>query len=243
MKMKLYLCTDNTAFIQKIRLQLDTIRDKIPLPIDVCQYTDAGKMLDALRLPEEHCDVLIADIDMPSLSGMQLAQIVHKEGLDVLLIFLSSHPQYIYDSSEYVPFCYIRKEYMGLELLPALTAACSIVKEKTDISIVVRTKEEIIHLVTKDILCFKTENRKCIIYTIQNRQYETRYKIKYLYEKIAAKDNNFLKVHSGCVVNLRFVKAVTKTDLILEGDISLPFSRRKKKEITEAITKYWESVM
>lgn len=240
--MNLYICADDTALLQKIQIYLDTIRDKIPLPIEIRQYTDAENMLDSLRIPEEVCDVLIVDIDMPFLTGMQPRRFIHDVGLDILLIPLSSRPQYIYDSSECVPFCYIRKEYMEMELLPALTAAGSIVKKKIHISITVRTKGETIRLATKDILCFKTENRKCIIYTIQNRRYETRYRIKSLYETISAKDKSFLKVHSGCAVNLRFVRSVTQTDLLLEGGISLPFSRRRKKEITEAVMKYWEAV-
>ena len=206
---------------------------------DVMPYCTSDGVLKRLRNSEENSDILITDIDMPGMSGMELARVIRDENLDVVLIFMTSHGEYVYDSFEYAPFRYIRKEFMKMELLPALSAACEKVIANRSISLVIKTQDGLITMKTRDILYIEMQNRKCCIYTIQNKIYETRKGIKEIWDSMKEKDSAFVWIHRGCIVNKRHIRSITKTDVVVELDKKLPISRRKRQEIEDVMMDYW----
>lgn len=45
---------------------------------------------------------------MPGISGLEIAKKLREENSDIILIFVSAHEQYVFESIEYSPFRYIR---------------------------------------------------------------------------------------------------------------------------------------
>lgn len=135
------LCDDEEETLSRIRKYLDSVRSEMKHPIAITEYSSAESVLKRLRCPDEISDILITDIDMPELSGMEMARVIREERLNVLLIFMTAHAEYVFQSFEYAPFRYIRKEFMEKELLPALQAACDRIDADQEISLSM-TEEE-----------------------------------------------------------------------------------------------------
>lgn len=237
------LCDDEEKTLNRIRKYIDSIRPQIKYPINIVGYTSAVDVLKRLRDSEERSDILITDIDMPILSGMEMARTIQDESMDVILIFMTAYTEYVFMSFEYSPFRYIRKEFMETELLPALQTACEKVIANRDVSLWVKTQDGMSVIRTKDILYYELENRKCIIYTIQNKQYKTWKKIKELRSEMGENDESFLQVYRGCVVNKRYVKTIKNDMIILENGTQIPISRRKKQEISDVMMNYWGGIL
>lgn len=237
------LCDDEEETLDRIREYIHSIRSQIKYPIDITEYTCAESVLKRLHSSDGVSDILIADIDMPDVSGMEMARVIRDEQLDVVLIFMTAHAEYVFQSFEYAPFRYIRKEFMEIELLPALQAACEKVNASRDISLSIKTQNGILAVRTQDILYYELENRKCIIYTVQNGQYETWKKISELREEMGEMDNFFLQIYRGCMVNKHYVKTIKKDMIILENGKELPVSRRKKQEIADIMMEYWGGIV
>lgn len=237
------LCDDDDKTLNRIKRYIDSVRLQIKYPIDVTNYTSAADVLKRLRSSEESSDILITDIDMPVLSGMEMARIIRDESLDVILIFMTAHAEYVFHSFEYYPFRYIRKEFMETELLPALQTACDKVNANRDISLSIKTRDGVVAIRTGDILYYELENRKCIIYMIQNKKYETWKKISELRNEMGKNDESFLQVYRGCMVNKRYVRTIKSEMLVLENGIEIPISRRKKQEISDIMMEYWGGII
>ena len=237
------LCDDEEKTLDRIRKYIYSIRSQMKYPIDITEYTSAASVLKRLHSSDDVSDILITDIDMPDVSGMEMARAIRDEQLDVVLIFMTAHAEYVFQSFEYAPFRYIRKEFMEIELLPALQAACEKVNASRDILLSIKTQDGILAVRTQDILYYELENRKCIIYTVQNKQYKTWKKISELREEMGEMDNSFLQVYRGCMVNKHYVKTIKKDTIILEDGTELPISRRKKQEISDAMMNYWSGVL
>ncbi len=237
------LCDDNETTLDKIKKYIISISYDLRYEIDIETYTNAEGVLKRMHSTAESSDILITDIDMPCLSGMEMVQILRDEGLDVILIFMTAYEKYVFKSFEYSPFRYIRKEYMETELLPALQAACEKVNANRGISIPVKTQDGIQVLRTQDILYYELENRKCIIYTIQNKQYKTWKKISEFREEMGEMDSFFLQIYRGCMVNKYYVKAVKKDVIVLEDGTELPISKRRRHEITDIMMEYWGKII
>lgn len=237
------LCDDEENALDKIKEYIHSIRSQIKYSLNVTKYTSAESVLKRLRNSDAASDILITDIDMPDVSGMEMARVIREEKLHVVLIFMTAHVEYVFQSFEYAPFRYIRKEFMEIELLPALQAACEKAKACRTASLLIKTQDGLLAVKTRDILYYELENRKCIIYTIQNKQYETWKKISELREEMGEMDNSFLQIYRGCMVNKYYVKTIKKDRLVLDDETELPISRRKKQEISDAMMEYWGEIV
>ena len=58
--------------------------------------------MDLIYNDKEDFDILFLDIDMPDISGLEVAKKLREKGSDIILIFISAHEQYVFDSIESV---------------------------------------------------------------------------------------------------------------------------------------------
>lgn len=237
------LCDDEEKMLDRIGKYIDSIRSQIKYPVDIAEYTSAQQILERLHSSDKMSDILITDIDMPDLSGMEMARVIREEQLDVIIIFMTAHQEYVFQSFEYAPFRYIRKEFMETELLPALQAACEKVNAGRDVVLQIKTHDGIEMIKTGDILYYELENRKCIIYTIQNKRYETWKKISELKNETEEMKESFLQIYRGCIVNKRYITKIKNEAIVLENDIEIPISKQKRREISDTMMRYWSEII
>ncbi len=66
----------------------------------------------------EYYDILLLDIEMPGLNGIELTNKVKKYLPDAITIFVTSYEQYVYKSFEVQPYRFIPKKD-AVKMLPA----------------------------------------------------------------------------------------------------------------------------
>lgn len=238
---EIVLCDDEKVSLQRTKDFVASIANSWKEEYEIITYTSPNELLRRIRSNEEHTDILLLDIDMPGISGLEVAKYIRDEDRDVILIFFTAHDEFVYTSFEYAPFRYIRKEYMQEEMPAALSAAYVQLISKQSANIILKTNNEEMPISIADIVYFQIENRRVVVYTKHGGQYIVWKKLKELKEEIEAKDDAFLQVHSGCVINLRYVKTLQNGSIFMNCDkeIEIPISRRRQKEVGAIISKYW----
>lgn len=204
-------------------------------------YQDAVAVVKRLEEEKLHTDILLMDIDMPGMSGLDMAKKIRDAGSDLLLIFITAHEEYVYSSFQYAPFRYVRKEFLKEELPCALRDAVAKLDTKKSTTIIVKNNKGE-HLISiADIVCVQMEKRQLCIYTIQGKQYIVWKRLKEIKQEIDEKDSFFLQVHSGCMINLRHVKTVLNATVIMDGaqELKIPISRRRQTEVAHVVADYW----
>jgi DNA-binding NarL/FixJ family response regulator len=70
-------------------------------------------------------DVLVFDVSMPRLSGLDAAALIRRGGSAVPVVFLTVHsePEFLQAAWEAGALGYVRKSHMGSDLIPAIRAA------------------------------------------------------------------------------------------------------------------------
>jgi DNA-binding NarL/FixJ family response regulator len=105
-------------------LVLQAVRTLLQSDFTVVGVVRTGREMvaQALRLKP---DVIVADIAMPELSGIDAARELRKEGFGAKLVFLT-----IYSEDEFISACmeegalgYVMKAHMKTDLIPAIRAA------------------------------------------------------------------------------------------------------------------------
>lgn len=111
------LCDDEVESLQRTEAEIERIKEKLPYPVDVVKYADTDYLMERIDNRELQSDILIVDVDMPKMSGLDIAKYIRQNKLDIIIIFLTGHDEYVYSSFEFAPLRYIRKEFIKEELL------------------------------------------------------------------------------------------------------------------------------
>lgn len=237
MRINIAICDDEQESLHMIQKELYNAANKLKIEIETYAYNDGKKVLDSIYNENEDFDILFLDIDMPDISGLEIARKLRQKNLDIILIFISAHEQYVFESIEYNPFRYIRKNRIEKELIQALKAAYQRLEEMQDSYIIVKTEEAEVRVKHSDIMYFETTARKVGIHLKNGEVLLVRKTIKELYKKL--NDENLIKIHSGCVANVKYIGKYSNHDITLDNGEQLIVSRTRIKNVKMTLMNYW----
>lgn len=89
--MKIAVCDDENKIVEEIT---SYIKKDFPMS-EVRTYSNGESFLAA---SEERPEVLLLDIDMPGISGMEVAAALTREKVSTLIVFVTAHDELVYDS-------------------------------------------------------------------------------------------------------------------------------------------------
>jgi DNA-binding NarL/FixJ family response regulator len=113
---RIIIAEDHPAFRKLLRLELNCIRD-----LEIIGEVDDGlQLLDLLEQMQP--DMVILDISMPNLGGLETARIIKEQYGDIKVLFLTMHknPVYVEQARLIGAEGYLLKEEVDRELLPAI---------------------------------------------------------------------------------------------------------------------------
>ena len=241
MKINIAICDDEINILENIRNKVLDIAGERKIEVDIFTYSETRRAVNVLCSKEENFDILLLDIDMPILSGLEMAKLVRKYRENIILIFMSAHEQYVFESIEYTPFRYIRKSRISEELPLAMTAAFARLENEKDGGIVVKAEDGEIRLYRSQIMYYEMQERRINIHLNNGKNLIIWKTIKELTEEI--NDEKFIKLHSGCVVNVKYINGFSKCDVTLDNGEKLIVSRRRVKDVKSQLLQYWRGKM
>lgn len=156
------------------------------------------------HIKKEEIDLLIADIEMPSLSGYELADIIHSHALNISVIFVTGSSGYAVHAFELNVHDYIMKPYPKERLVKSVERLL----EKTKSAeihgrLYLKQKNEIHILQKKDIIFIERSGRSTTIYTKSGpiKTYQT---LNELEGELRERD--FIRSHRSFIINIHYVK-------------------------------------
>ena len=116
-KIRVLLADDHPPMLDRIVALLATEFTVVGAVKDGEEAVTAASLL--------HPDVLVFDISMPRLSGLDAATVIRRAGSPVPVVFLTVHsePEFLQAAWEAGALGYVRKSHMGSDLIPAIRAA------------------------------------------------------------------------------------------------------------------------
>lgn len=236
-QIKIAICDDEKHWQDKAKEIIRKTNEKVKRNIETYTFDQGERLLDVVINRKDYMDIIILDIDMPGLNGFEIAEQIKTAYPDALLLFYTSHAQYVYDSLQFQPFRYIRKEFADKELPSAVVAAINAVTQRNDTYILLKAMTETRMVRIDDIVYFETNKRRCNVILSDGNVLDVRKTIKELQQEI--NNDFFVQIHSGVVVNVKYIKSFSPTDVTLDNDTHLTISRSRITAIKETIMNYW----
>lgn len=190
-------------------------------------------------------DLLMLDIHMSVTNNSQAAREFRRKCPDTVLVFCSESKQTDVQSFDILPYGYLFKSYSESQMLNEVKIITDEVKRRKNVpSILGRNYYNMVVLKPDDIMYISVAKRGSRIVVFPERirsDFEKRLicdrKIKELYDML--KGYGFVYAHNSYIVNLRYVKRKTITELELEDGTILTVARSKEKELRREMSEYF----
>ena len=196
--MKIGILDDERSMLLRIRGYVEEARIKEPYTVelfqDVEEFFNCGK----------NFDILLLDIDMPTMSGIQVAKKLLKQ--NTIIIYITNYENKMQEAFDINVAGYLLKSELETKLTPTLLKAINRRQQNDDIWI--KKKGEIFHFRSRNIPYMTLEEVN-----------------QYL-------PDNFVQINKSQIININMVVSMNGYILKLKGiDESLEISRRRKKDV------------
>lgn len=232
MKLKIAICDDEANQIEYLSNVVTTWAKKNRHAVEIKPYS-AAKSLLFDYCEEKDFDILLLDIEMPGMSGVELAKAVRKENATVQIVFITGYYEYFSDGFDVSALHYLIKPADERKLMPVLDRAVSNLTYRQR-SVLLTSPEGDRKVSLADIEYVESENVHVAVHTVSG-VYRSRISLAKFAEQL---DETFIKVHRSYIVNLKYVKKITRTDITMVSGDLVPISRGMYDEVHAALIKF-----
>lgn len=231
--MRIAVCDDNREILLILKPMLNTLFGQYMTDFEIICFISGKALLEAHN--RKNFDVVFLDIDMPDVTGFDVAKAIRDEFSKCYIVFITSHSELVYDSFDFQPFDFIRKN-----------SSDSMIKSLNNV-----VKKLMFHSKQNETFAFEDEFSRSHIVPIRNIIYlesekhyinfyvsgqDTPFRMRATIKDCETKFDkyDFVKIHKSYIVNLRYVDLIDKNkDEIWLKSINkkLPLSRNLKKEV------------
>jgi len=193
---------------------------------DVEVAGEASHGIEALELIEKiRPDVVFLDIQMPQMSGIEIAKRILEKGLELMIIFVTAYDQFALDAFEVNAIDYLLKPICEDRLKRTIQKIATLKSNKEGLNydklsrlikdmspskssspwISVFYKNKLIPIETKDIVYITVEDKNTVIVT-EKGKFEINYTLNELMDKLDP--NLFFRSHKSYIVNLKYIESI-----------------------------------
>lgn len=228
MKYRLAICDDDANYVRYLRRLVQQWARQSEAEVEVETFPSAPAFL--FRWEEQKdFDVLLLDIEMPGMDGLELARRVRAEDGRVQLVFITGYNEYIAQGYEVAALHYLVKPVDEEKLFQVLTRAAAGLHRSEPV-LTLELPEQTLRMPLPEIRYLDVQHNYVTVHAGQD------YTVKRpLSELEKALDSRFFRVGRSCVVNLARVRRVTRTEAELTTGERIPLPRGQYEKLNRAI--------
>lgn len=224
--MRIAIVDDEQDFLSNLK---NMISKSYPEPdkLNINEFGSGEEFLNNFK--KNMYDVIILDIEMKELNGLETAEKIRSVDSLVIIVFFTSHQEFALQGYEVNAFRYMLKNQPEPMYKRQLI---SIFNEyhQTHLTFPVQSKNTTHNISISDIVFFEVFKRTIVLHAT-DETYEFNGKLSDI-----EKDErliNFVKPHKSYYVNLAFIDNLEHDSVIMKTRDKIPLSRKLKQSVTD----------
>lgn len=232
MSMTVAVCDDDEKQIMLLRKMLNSWSSDKPFALDIAEYISAESFL--FSYADNPCDILLLDIEMNGINGMELAKKLRSKGDMLPIVFITGYSDYVTEGYDVEALHYLLKPVDENKLFSVLDRFAD--RNVSSEQIILPCAGEMMKISPDGIACIEAQGRKTAAYLSDGRVIECDKGIS----GFADMDlHGFVRCHRSYLVNLRYVKSVGRTEITLDSGEIVPMSRREYANVNRAFIEFY----
>ncbi len=232
MKLKIAVCDDDDGQREFLAGIAASWAGRMRHLAEIRKYAAASAFLFDYD-EEKDFDILLLDVEMPGMNGVELAKQIRRENRVLQIVFVTGYYEYFSDGFDVSALHYLLKPVDSGKLCPVLDRAADnlVLRQRC---VLVADREGSVKVPLSDIIYIEAENVHIAVHTLR-KVCRMRMSLSRFTEQL---DETFFKVHRSFVVNLNHIKKITRSEITMINGDSVPVSRGLYAEVYGALARY-----
>lgn len=227
------LCDDDTNVLNYYSNKINELAYNSGYVCIVETFKSGESLIFDIEDNPNRFNIIIIDIIMKNINGIETAKILRKYGYNGIIIFLTSSQEFALDSFKVNPLNYILKNDRDNRFDNIFLKAAEEVYKISNKNIFVFSKAQSKLFNIDTILYMESLNKKVILHKVSGELETINCVFKDVYEKI--KDHGFVRCHKSYIINVRYLSAFNKLECRLQRDVIVPIGRKYSKDFKRII--------
>ena len=199
---------------------------------DLKSFHTGGEFISAYQ---PMYDMVLMDIQMPGLSGMEAAHLLRKLDEKVILLFITSLAQYALEGYEVAATDFLVKPVEYPAFRRKIIRALSLVSHDSEEEIILSLRDGVQYRLSPSrIRYIEIQSHNLLIHTPEG-VLESYGSLNELETRLTP--GQFIRCHRSYLVNLAHVKAVHGLNVMV-GNEELPLAKLKRQDFMQALNRY-----
>lgn len=222
---------DEKEFAEQIIGYLEKYEQDNGAEIRMSVFTDGAQILDNYQ---PIYDIILLDIEMPQVNGMEAAERIREQDGDVVLMFITSMAKYAIRGYAVGALDFVMKPINYFTFSAKLTRAIKRADKRERVQILLNLPDKVKPLNLEQIYYVEVQSRMLHYHTDEG-EYVVRGTMQSVEKQFES--HHFTKCNHWYMVNLRYVSEVRGNVAVVAGN-ELEISRRNKTAFLSALTGY-----
>lgn len=225
------VCDDEIIACCNIAAQIKDMMAQMNMPCIIHQFNTGQELLQS----SDSFDIVFLDIIMRDPDGMVTAQSLRRKSLDIILIFISSSREYVFDAYDVEAYQYLLKPIDTQKLRNVLQKAVGKTETHSREYMIINIERQMKKLLLDDILYFEIRGRKIDIHGKDG--------ILTYYEQIGVLEKRlqgkgFFRCHKSYLINLKHVDTYNRQEVVLDNKDKIILAKRRYDDFTKEVLSY-----
>ena len=230
---RIAICDDEKKILDEVSGYIkDYAENKKSGELQVFRFDSAGALISALE-DGKTFDVYVLDVYIGDEMGTALARDIRKLGVESPIIFATTSIEHAPESFETGTLRYLVKPIDPAKFFEAMDVALASAEKLGQRQVKLKTENGVESINASHVMCSEAHDHYQYVTLLDGRQIKTRLTVAELFTALD-KYGGFIRVGSPYIINLRHVKNVSRTDVLLYNNISIQIPRGKHADIKNA---------
>lgn len=226
------ICEDEPADLAYVKGMIGEWARKQSREVDIMEFPSAESFLFAYEEKKDF-DMLLLDIEMGGMSGVELAKKVREQNRGIQIVFITGYMEYISEGYDVEALHYLLKPVNAERLESVLDRAAERIHTQEK-ALLLQSGGETVRIPLYEIRWIEVQKNYVTIHGKEKHSIK-----RTLREMQRELDERFFQTHRSYLVNLGYVKKITKSDVFLKDGTALPLARGLYDKLNQAFIRYF----
>ncbi len=232
--LKIAICDDKPQEAEIVNKYLQLyFKANLELEADVSVYYSAIELLNHIE-DNNSFDILLLDIYMPEILGIEVAQQLCRDKSKCQIVFLTTSRDYAVEAFAVNAAYYLLKPYSFIDFSVAMDKAVEKIEKNAEQYLKISNRRNVYMINLKSLMYVESINHSQFVHSISDPPIELRMTMNELFETLSGTGCCFYRVGASYIINLSKIRTFSNKEIVLIDGKRLPVPRGAFQELKKA---------